>query len=191
MRHPTSAPLPREGRVAFPRWPDRVLAHVTAHVELYLSALVVGLALLLPLALELGTDTQELAGAALLACVLQGLLLWLLHRRARAIRQRLIGEVRGLLRDRINNHLQVVLFSLAEQGAGPLSADDRERLTLALEAVTAVSRTLDELSTESLRRWRARYGAALTGAASFAGSAADSGTGGWAAGRSPETCRMR
>jgi hypothetical protein len=152
---------------------------------------VLGTAVLLPLALELGTDTQELAGAALLACVVQGVLLWVLHRRARAVRQRLIGEVRGLLRDRINNHLQVVLFSLAERDAAPLASADRERLTLALDAVAAVSRTLDELSTESLRRWRDRYRASLIEAASFGDSASGSGTGGWAAGRSPETCRTR
>lgn len=191
MPRRTSAPLPTEGRVALSRWGDRAAAHVAANVELYLSALVLVLALLLPLAVELGTDTQELAGAALVACGLQGVLLWLLHRRARAIRQRLIGEVRGLLRDRINNHLQVVLFSLAEQGAGPLTAADRERLSLALDAVTAVSRTLDELSTDSLRRWRDRYRGSLIEAASSAGSAAGSGTDGWAAGRSPGTCRTR
>jgi hypothetical protein len=164
---------------------------VSANIELYLSALVLILALLLPLAVELGTDTQELAGAALMACLLQGVLLWVLHRRARAIRQRLIGEVRGLLRDRINNHLQVVLFSLTEHGSEPRTADDRERLSLALAAVSAVSRTLDELSTDSLRRWQDRYRGSLIEEASSAGSATGSGTGGWAGGRSPETSRTR
>jgi hypothetical protein len=163
---------------------------VTAHVELYLSALVLGMALLLPLAVELGTDTQELAGAALFACLLQGVLLWVLHRRARAVRRRLIAEVRGLLRDRINNQLQVVLFSLTEQGSSPPTPADRQRIALALEAVTAVSRTLDELSTESLRRWRDRYRGSLIEASS-AGSEAGSETGGWAAGRPRETSRAR
>jgi hypothetical protein len=122
----------------------------------------VGVALLLPLALELGSDLQELAGAALGACVLQAVVLWVLRRRARAARQRLIAEVRGLLRDRINNHLQVVLFSLAEQDA-TASRADRERLAQAMTAVAAVSRTLDELSTDSLRAWRERYREALDG----------------------------
>jgi hypothetical protein len=132
----------------------------------------VGLALLLPLALELGTDTQELAGAALGACVVQGGLLWVLRRRARAIRQQLIAEVQALLRDRINNHLQIVVFSLAEQDAGAATADERQRLAQAMTAVAAVSRTLN------------------AGASSF-GTEADSGTGGSAAGRSRETCRTR
>lgn len=140
------------------------------------------MALLLPLALELGTDTQELAGAALAACFVQGLILWKLRRRATAVRRQLIAEVRALLQDRINNHLQVVLFSLAA-GKGAGTDEDRERLTLALAAVTAVSRTLDELSSDTLRRWRDHYGNAVTGGASSAGSAAGSGTGGSAGGR--------
>jgi PAS domain-containing protein len=120
----------------------------------------VGVALLLPLALELGSDLQELAGAALGACVLQAVVLWVLRRRATAARQRLIDEVRGLLRDRINNHLQVVLFSLAEQDESAARAD-RDRLAQAMTAVAAVSRTLDELSTDSLRAWQERYREAL------------------------------
>ena len=132
---------------------------------------------MVPLALELGTNAQELAGAALAACVLQGWLHWLLRRRAARVRRELIAEVRGLLRDRINNHLQVVMLSLA--GAGP----DRALLALAMDAIAAVSRTLDELSTDSLHRWREHYAVALSGATSDAGSGAGSGTGGSGAGR--------
>jgi hypothetical protein len=182
-----------EGRPAFrqrPRW-RRFEAHVAAHVELYLAAVTLCVVLLVPLALELGTDTQELAGAALVACVVQATLLWVLRRRATKIRQRLIAEVQALLRDRINNHLQIVVFSLAEQDAGAATAGERERLAQAMSAVAAVSRTLDELSTDSLRRWHDRYREALTGAASSFGTGAGSGTGASAAGKSRETCRTR
>jgi hypothetical protein len=164
---------------------------VAANVELYLVVVSVGVALLLPLALELGTDTQELAGAALAACVVQGALLWVLRRRARANRQQLIAEVQALLRDRINNHLQIVVFSLAEQDAGAATVGERERLAQAMTAVAAVSRTLDELSTDTLRSWRDRYRAVFNGAASSFETEAGSGTGGSAAGRSRETSRMR
>jgi hypothetical protein len=172
------------------RWP-RLEAHVAANVELYLVAVTLCVVLLVPLALELGTDTQELAGAALAACVVQAGLLWVLRRRATAIRQRLIAEVQALLRDRINNHLQVVVFSLAEQDAGAATAGERERLAQAMAAVTAVSRTLDELSTDSLRRWRDRYREALSEAASSFETGAGSGRGASAAGRSRGTCRTR
>jgi hypothetical protein len=144
---------------------------------------VLAIVLVLPLALELGTNVQELAGAALAACVLQGLVHWAVRRRAEAVRQALIGEVRGLLRDRINNHLQVVLFSLAGTDARSGTPQDRERLAQALDAVGAVSRTLDELSTDSLRRWKERYGDALSDAASSGGNGAGSGTGVSAAGK--------
>jgi hypothetical protein len=140
-------------------------------------------ALVVPLALELGRNIQELAGAALAACVLQGWLHWLLRRRAARVRRELIAEVRGLLRDRINNHLQVVMFSLAGSRDSAATDPDRTRLALAMDAVAAVSRTLDELSTDSLRRWRERYAAALSGSASAAGNGAGSGTGGWGGGR--------
>jgi hypothetical protein len=135
-------------------------------------------ALVVPLALELGTNIQELAGAALAACVLQGWLHWLLRRRAARVRRELIAEVRGVLRDRINNQLQVVMFSIAGSRDSGATDSDRARLALAMEAVAAVSRTLDELSTDSLRRWRERYASVLNGPASGAGNEAGSGRGG-------------
>jgi hypothetical protein len=123
--------------------------------------------------------------------VVQGALLWVLRRRARAVRQQLIAEVQALLRDRINNHLQIVVFSLAEQDAGAATADERQRLAQAMTAVAAVSRTLDELSTDSLRSWRDRYRTVFSAEASSFGTGAGSGTGGSAAGRSRETSRTR
>lgn len=99
------------------------------------------------------------------------------------MRGELIAQVRGLLRDRINNHLQIVMFSLAGSRESAAADPDRARLALAMDAVAAVSRTLDELSTDSLRRWRERYADTFTGPTSGAGTAAGSGRGGWGAGR--------
>jgi hypothetical protein len=145
--------------------------------------MALAVALALPLALELGTDVQELAGAALGACLLQGVVHWMLRRRAARVRRQAINEVRSLLRDRINNHLQVVLFSLAESGAHSETLEDRERLGAALEAVAAVTRTLEELSTDSLRRWQDHYGSSIIDGASAFGIGAGSETNGAAAGR--------
>jgi hypothetical protein len=164
--------------MALRRWVERSVA---AHLELYLSGLAIATALVLPLLLELGTDVQELAGAALAACVVQGVLFWALRRRAQRIRLELIAEVRALLRDRINNQLQIVLFSLSAGGGS--AEDDRERLALAIDAVGAVARTLDELSADSLRRWQHHYRETFSAVASSGGSAGDSGTGGSAAGK--------
>jgi hypothetical protein len=168
-----TTPLREEGRLPFHRRPPRwraVETHLTRHLELYLSVVSLAVILVLPLALELGTDVQELAGAAIGACMVQGFVHWLLRRRAEAVRRELIAEVRGLLRDRINNHLQVVLFSLARGPGAPADDDDRARLALAIDAVAAVSRTLAELSTDSLRRWKEHYADALSEGASGAGS---------------------
>ncbi len=105
----------------------------------------------------------------------------------RAVRQALIADVRNLLRDRFNNHLQVVMFSLHGQRGSANTGDDRARLAQAIAAVAAVSRTLDELSTDSLRRWKHRYTAAVgdgvSDGARCGESGADSETGGSAAGR--------
>jgi hypothetical protein len=143
---------------------------------------VLVIVLLLPLALELGTDVQELAGAALVACVFQATAHWALRRRAESARQALIAEIRGLLRDRINNQLQVVLFSIAGGGRST-TEEEREGLAQAIAAVAAVSRTLEELSSDSLRRWQARYAPSVNGGASAGGNGAGSERGGWARGR--------
>jgi hypothetical protein len=165
VRDPRPGPPRSEGRapVSVP-WRIRLERHLLAHVDLYLSVFAVGVALVLPLALELGTDVQELAGAALAACVIQGVAHWLLRRRVTAVRRELIAEVRALLRDRINNQLQVVLFSLADRRPTAETAEDRKRLAMALGAISSVTRTLDELSTDSLRLWKDRYAGSLDGA---------------------------
>ena len=73
--------------------------------------------------------------------------------------------------------------SLAEDAGGSTGPEDRERLTQAIAAVGAVSRTLEELSSDTLRRWRDRFPTSVSGAANGGGNEAGSGTGGTAAGR--------
>ena len=134
--------------------PRSIEIHFSRNLELYLMGFSVAMALAIPLAVEIGTDEQELAIAALGACVLQGVVFWLLRRRYRRLRREMISELRAMLQDRINNHLTVVLMSVTQ---GRESAADRELLEAAIAATAAVSRTLDELSMESLRRWKAHY----------------------------------
>lgn len=131
--------------------------HLLENIELYLMGVSVAVALALPLAIEVGTNDQELAVTALAACVVQGLVLWSLRRRHRRIQRQLIAELRAMLKDRINNHLTVVLMSMSGRRVTPNSVAERELLETAIAATTAVSRVLDELSAESLRLWKARY----------------------------------
>jgi hypothetical protein len=131
--------------------------HIGRNLELYLMVLSVSIALTIPLAIEVGTNAQELAITALAACVLQGLVLWLLRRRYRQVRMEVISELRGMLKDRINNHLTIVLMSVTQRWETPASAKEQELLRAAITATGAVSRVLEELSVETLRRWKAHY----------------------------------
>jgi hypothetical protein len=132
--------------------------HIGRNLEFYLMVLSVALALIIPLAIEVSTNEQELAITALVACVVQGLVFWLLRRRYRRVRMEVIAELRGMLKDKINNHLTVVLMSVTQRWETPTSAKERELLQAAIAATGAVSGILEELSMESLRRWKAHYG---------------------------------
>jgi hypothetical protein len=130
--------------------------HVGRNLELYLMAFSVAIALVIPLAIEIGTNEQELAITALTACVFQGVVFWLLRRRYRRVRGEMITELRAMLKDRINNHLTIVLMSVTQRRE-PTSSTERELLEAAIAATTAVSRVLEEMSMESLRSWKAKY----------------------------------
>jgi hypothetical protein len=135
----------------------RTLEHnVARNLELYLMAFSVGIALVIPLAIEVGTNEQELAITALAACVFQGVVFWLLRRRYRRVRGEMIAELRAMLKDRINNHLTIVLMSVTQRRE-PTSSTERELLEAAIAATAAVSRVLEDMSMESLRRWKAHY----------------------------------
>lgn len=127
------------------------------NLELYLMAASVAVALVLPLAIEVGTNDQELAVTALAACVVQGLVFWIMRRRYRRVRREMIRELRAMLKDRINNHLTVVLMSVTQRRDSSVSSNERELLQTAIAAAAAVSQVLEELSVESLRLWKAKY----------------------------------
>lgn len=167
----------------------KLTIHVAQNLELYLMVLSVAIALALPLAIEVGTDDQELAVTALAACVFQGVVFWTLRRRYRRLRLEMIGELRAMLKDRINNHLTVVLMSVTQRRDSRASATERELLQAAIAATASVSRVLEELSMESLTRWKAKYqpasvaSPAAIGRASSGETAVGSGRGESVAGR--------
>jgi hypothetical protein len=132
-------------------------SHVVENFELYLVGLSVAVALALPLAIEVGTNDQELAVTALAACVFQGVVLWMMRRRYRRVRREMIVELRAMLKDRINNQLTIVLMSVTQRRDSRISEAERELLQAAITATTTVSRVLEELSMESLRLWKAKY----------------------------------
>jgi ABC-type multidrug transport system fused ATPase/permease subunit len=131
--------------------------HILDNLELYLMGFSVAIALILPLAIEVGTNDQELGVTALLACVFQGLVLWSMRRRISRTRREMIAELRAMLKDRINNYLTIVLMSVTQRRDSRSSDSERELLEAAIAATNAVSKVLEELSMESLHRWQAKY----------------------------------
>jgi hypothetical protein len=68
----------------------------------------------------------------------------------------MIAELRAMLKDRINNHLTIVLMSVTQHRKST-SSSERELLEAAIAATAAVSRVLEDMSMESLRSWKAKY----------------------------------
>jgi hypothetical protein len=136
---------------------SKFTSHLVDHLELYLVGVSVAVALALPFAIEVGTNDQELAVTALAACVVQGFVFWALRRRFRLVRREMIAELRAMLKDRINNQLTIVLMSVTQRRDSRVSESERELLQAAIAATVAVSRVLDELSMETLTRWKAKY----------------------------------
>jgi hypothetical protein len=114
--------------------------------DLVVAAAGLVIALILPLLIEIGTNTQETALVALSVVVFQGITFWTMRRN----QARTIQVVRRMLLDRVRNQLQVIMASL------PSSAD-KEQMAMVLEAVQNISDTLAVLSPESVREWVNRY----------------------------------
>ncbi|MEP7177338.1 MAG: histidine kinase dimerization/phospho-acceptor domain-containing protein [Gemmatimonadales bacterium] len=79
----------------------------------------------------------------------------------------------------VSCHLQLLRDDFGAQG----DARGVDRVRLLRAQVDRVAGIVHELSTDSLRRWKDRYGPALIGVASLGGTGADSERDGSAAGR--------
>lgn len=131
---------------------DALWARISEHFELLLTTAGVMLAVTLTFA-QLDRGTQ---GAALTFLVwLQGFLIWAVRRHSRLARARLIGKLRVMLQDRVNNQL-TVLVGVAELRSQEDIAHD-EDVETAMTAARTVSHELESLSLESLRVWESRY----------------------------------
>ena len=136
------------------------------NLELWLTG--AGLAVIVVVPSVLGTTPASywhvVAVTAVLVGVVHGLLFWLVRRRQRLVRRATLFAARGMLRDVVNNRLQVLLLGL--ETATP--EIDASALRDAREGVEHVSQLLGTLSEESLRRWEERYAGLVRGAAAGA-----------------------
>lgn len=137
--------------------PSSPVSHFVRHIELYLTAVGLVVILAVPRLFAPETRTSALAVTALLVGVVHGLLFWVVRRRQRLLREALLEDVQGMLKDRINNKLQVLLLT-NDAAAGPnLTSEDRERIEEVTKTVREVSGLLNRLTLESLTAWRTRY----------------------------------
>lgn len=125
------------------------------NLELWLTG--AGLAVIVAVPSAIGTMPASywhvIAITAVLVGIVHGLLFWLVRRRQRLVRRATLFAARGMLRDVVNNRLQVLLLGLetATPGLDALALRD------ARAGVEHVSALLGTLSEESLRRWEERY----------------------------------
>ncbi len=125
------------------------------NIELWLSAagLVVILAVPRLLGYEGDAAWQAYALTAVGVGALHGLIFWVVRRRQRLIRRQVIGELRAMLRDRVNNNLTVITMSLPDSA----DAETAERVRDLHAAVGRMSELVGTLSDESLSSWQQQY----------------------------------
>lgn len=129
------------------------MKRVLAHLELLLTG--VGLIVVWLVPALVSTDStphwKAMALTSILVGVVHGLIFWLVRRRQRIVRNKTIADVRGMLKDRVNNHLTVILMNAA------LSNQAADELHDIQQAVGEISGIVETLSEESLQRWQVRY----------------------------------
>ncbi len=129
---------------------------IIKHIELWLSGLGLLLILLVPMLLAPGSERSWELTAITAICVgvLHGIIFWLIRRRQRHIRREAIVDIRGMLKDVVNNELQIALWNFPHPAR---DADEAHRLDRASRALERVSAAMETLSEESLRSWKRRY----------------------------------
>jgi len=127
------------------------------NIELFLSGLGLIVIVVVPnlIQIESLSRWQVTAITATLVGVIHGIIFWLIRRRQRLVRNEAISEVREMLKDIVNNNLAVIALS------SQLYGSDAHKAQVSIEqtkkAVENISRALDTVSEESLRRWRSKY----------------------------------
>lgn len=127
------------------------------HIELVLSA--AGLVVIAVMPMLFGSHGEQLWKIASITAIcvglIHGLIFWLIRQRQRNVREQTLADVRGMLKDVLNNHLTVILCNASL--TKPLTEDDLARLTEIQTYVTQISANLDSISEESLRKWQTHY----------------------------------
>ena len=122
------------------------------NIEIWLCMAGVAVIFLIP-ALLIGDPDLYWKATALTAVavgMIHGMVFWLVRRRQRSVRRAFITHVRGMLMDRVNNQLMIILAGVGDE-AGQKEVED---LKASVEDISDLIRSLNE---ESLTLWEKRY----------------------------------
>ena len=130
--------------------------HFLRNVEIYLTLAGLAVIFAVPMLFAREQWMTAVGVTAVLVGVVHGLLFWLIRRRQRLVRAALVSDLQMMLKDRINNKLQVVLVSAVSRDS-VFNSEDQARLQQVSDAVQDVTQLLDRLSLESLSAWQKHY----------------------------------
>jgi hypothetical protein len=133
---------------------------VAEHLELFVTGLCLAVVIAVPALFGPERFWQAAAVTAVVVIAGHGVFFWAMRRRQQRRDARFIAGVRAMLKDRVNNQLQVVVDTVARSArgrSGSATPPIAQQLADVLAATRVVSRTLDELSLEGYHHWRTRY----------------------------------
>jgi hypothetical protein len=139
--------------------------HFIDNIELWLSSIGIAVVFAAPVLLinrsniEAGGRTDmaywKVAGVtALIVGALHGVIFWLVRRRQRRIRHETLHDVRVMLADVVNSHLQVITLGLNRH---PDLLTERKAIAKVDTAIRRITEAVDAVSVESLQAWREKY----------------------------------
>lgn len=135
-----------------------VRAHLAEYFELFMTTVGVLLAIVITLS-ELSHGEQ---GTALIFLIwLQGLIVWAVHRHCMLRSRALVGRLRMMVQDRVNNRLTIWLSLTDVQSRIAAETGRDERQAVSVAAARAVALELDKITFDSLRTWERRYGRSI------------------------------
>lgn len=121
------------------------------NIELILSGLGLVVIFAVPM-IFFGQSTawwQVAAVTAIFVGVFHGFIFWSIRRRQRQVRQQAIEEIRGMLKEIVNNQLTVISLS-----ASGLEAERMQRVS---NSISRISELIGTLSEESVVDWKKKY----------------------------------
>jgi hypothetical protein len=131
--------------------------HLSDHVELYATALCLGVVLIVPRWFGAARFWEAAAVASIIVIAGHGVFFWVVNRRQERRYAATVAEVRRMLKDIVNNDLTVVMAAITSPLVDSRHPEFPEVKARMIEATQQIAHTLDILTPEAIDRWKARY----------------------------------